>query len=188
MEATMHTSIDRAESLRAYPTLSAAARMIGVAPSTLTRRNDLEPLQRGDRDQVLPPVEVLRLAAIYRKQSLNQVAADLVAAAVGHGAEEAQRVEAAVEDFFSERSADRSVDGFLSDAKRFLPAELYEEVEKAVMRGEGRRPVAITGHVPPPHVAEQPKPRAASNRKASPSGKGRKASTLDKRGLAKVRS
>lgn len=141
-------TIDRVESLHAYPTLSAAARMIGVAPSTLSRRSDLEPLQRGSRDQVLPPAEVLRLAAIYRKRSLNEVAADLIDSAAEHTPADAERVEEALETFFAGHSQKGSADEFLAQARRHLPDHLYAEVEKSVRDGKGRRPEAIVGSVP----------------------------------------
>ncbi|MCW2982945.1 MAG: hypothetical protein JWR63_515 [Conexibacter sp.] len=150
--------IDRAESLRAYPTMSAAARMIGVSPSTLSRRDDCEPLQRGSRDHVLPPAEVMRLAAIYRKRSLNEVAADLVALGAQHGPQDHDRVEDAVEAFFAGRSRSESVDEFLAQAKRHLPSKLYQEVRKTVREGDGP-PADIVGHVPKPTPG---KPQAQS--------------------------
>jgi hypothetical protein len=157
------TTIDRAESLRAYPTLSAAARMLGVAPSTLTRREDVESLARGSRDLVLAPGEVLRLATVYRKRSLNEVAADLIALAGSHGTEDAARVEEAVEAFFAGRTSQDSRGEFLAQAKQHLPDELYEQVERAVLKSEGRPPADVTGHTP-----ERPGKQAAPAKSAAP--------------------
>jgi hypothetical protein len=145
------TSIDRAASLRAYPTVSAAARMIGVAPSTLTRRDDCRPLSRGARDQVLPPVEVMRLAVEYRKRSLNEVAAALVSLATAEGDAERARVEAEIDGFFAPGSSEQSTSEFLAQAKRRLPSALYLDVERAVSTGQGRRPDAIIGNEPAKH-------------------------------------
>jgi hypothetical protein len=150
-------AIDRTESLRAFPTLSAAAEMIGIATSTLTRRADCHPLPRGARDQVLPPAEVLRLAAVYRKRSLNEVAADLIDLAGRTGDEDAARVEDAVDAFFAGRVQTDSATEFLAQAKRYLPQALYAEVEKTLSKGEGRQPAAIVGHVP-----DRPAPASAS--------------------------
>ncbi len=162
-------SIDRAESLRAYPTLSAAARMIGVSPSTLSRRDDCEPLQRGSRDHVLPPAEVMRLAAIYRKRSLNEVAADLIDLGAAQGPEDADHIEDAVEAFFAGRSRGDSVEEFLAQAKRHLPSKLYQEVRKTVREGSGR-PADIVGHVPERDKRTtgkaQMQPRSARSRSA----------------------
>ena len=149
MELNMENqTLDRAESLHAYPTLSAAARLIGIATSTLSRREDCNPIPRGTRDRVLPPAEVMRFAAIYRKRSLNEVAADLIDEAAAHGSDEAARTEEAVEAFFAGRSRGESVDEFLAQAKRYLPQELYTQVASTVNDGAGRRPAAIVGHVP----------------------------------------
>lgn len=86
----------RGSSLAPYPTMSQAAKMLGVAPSTLSRRPDVVTHARGDRDTVLLPAEVLRLGRIYRKRSINEVAADLVDHAAQHG----ERIEDEVDEFF----------------------------------------------------------------------------------------
>lgn len=84
-------------SLRPYPTMSQAARLLGVAASTLSRRADLAVEARGDRDLVLLPAEVLRLARVYRKRSINEVAADLIDLATVSG--DGGRVEREVDDW-----------------------------------------------------------------------------------------
>ncbi len=141
-------SPEHQESLHAYPTLRAVAGFLGVAPSTLSRRSDLRSLSRGERDQVLMPEEVMRLAVIYRKRSLNEVAADLIDHAARSGADEAERTEAAVEAFFEARTQRDSAEEFLAQARRHLPVDLYAEVERTVRAGEGRRPKDIVGGIP----------------------------------------
>jgi hypothetical protein len=141
-------SLKREESLHAYPTLRAAAGFLGVAPSTLSRRADLRSLSRGERDQVLMPEEVMRLAVVYRKRSLNEVAADLIDHAARSGADEAERTEAAVEAFFEARTQRDSAEEFLAQARRHLPVDLYAEVERTVRAGQGRRPKDIVGGIP----------------------------------------
>lgn len=158
-------STDRAESFGGYPTLRAAAAILGVAASTLSRRADVQPLQRGARDRVLPPAEVMRLAAIYRKRSLNEVAAELIDHAAEHGPDDAERAEEAVEAFFAGRSRGESLDEFLEQARRHLPDDLYAEVERTVRKGAGERPASIVGRVP--SLVDGSEPRSASRKGAT---------------------
>jgi hypothetical protein len=140
---------ERTRSLRAYPTLSAAAKMLGLAASTLSRRKDVPIEHRGPRDRVLPPAQVLQLGTEYRKRSLNEVALALIAYAREHAIDEADRVEEEVERFFEDRSSDgASQESFLEQARRYLPDQLYAEVERTLDKGGGRRPGAIVGNRP----------------------------------------
>lgn len=86
------------QSLAPYPSMSQAAQILGVAPSTLSRRPDVSCETRGYRDLALRPAEVLRLGRVYRKRSINEVAADLVALAKLAGAE--SQVENECDEFF----------------------------------------------------------------------------------------
>jgi hypothetical protein len=146
----MHgATIERTTSLRGYPTLSAAAEMLGIAASTLSRRDDLPTENRGSRDRVLPPHTVLSLATEYRKRALNEVAFALIAYAKERAPEEADRIEEEVELFFEGHSTgSSSLEMFLTQARRYLPAQLYAEVERTVRSGDGRRPQAVVGHRP----------------------------------------
>ena len=142
---------DHAPPLHAYPTLRAAAGMLGVAASTLSRRKDLRRLRRGERDQALAPAEVLRLAAIYRRRSLNEIASELIelAASLG-GVADADRVEHEVDGFFTGHERHEPNDEWFDVAERLLPQELYEQVAQAIHEASGRRPAAIVGHLPSP--------------------------------------
>jgi hypothetical protein len=147
----MDPPANRAASLRAYPNISTAARMLGVATSTLSRRGDLASEARGERDQVLAPAEVMRLAAVYRKNSLNDVAHDLIELARESSAEDAGRVEGEVEAFFERGAvpAERQEE-FLATARLLLPAKLYSEVESSLTETDERLPSAVAGHHPLP--------------------------------------
>ena len=146
-----HRAMDRAASLQAYPNIRAAAKIIDVSASTLSRRADLVAERRGERDRVLPATEVLRLAAVYRKRSLNDVAQDLINHAAETSPEEAARVEEEVEAFFEDRviSEDRR-DEFLALARRLLPASLYKQVEGTVSEQGAALPDALIGFQPVP--------------------------------------
>jgi hypothetical protein len=142
-------STDRGASLRGYPNLSEAARILGISTATLSRRKDLKREQRGERDQVLGAGEVLRLATIYRKRSLNDVAQDLLDLAGRSGGEERRVVEEQIEQFFEDRGlGSEDLEVFIATARRVLPQELYSEVERT-LRERGERPPALISGYPP---------------------------------------
>jgi hypothetical protein len=118
-------------SLLAYPTLTEAARLLGVSASTLSRRNDLVVERMGERDKRIPAGEVMRLAVVYRKRSLGEVAADLIGRARESSPQHAEHVQEEVERFFEQSMPSaRSESEFLAEAERALPAHLYEQVRR----------------------------------------------------------
>jgi hypothetical protein len=122
--------------LRAYPTLRQAARMIGVTASTLSRRS-LRVEQAG-REKRLSPRTVLELAAYYRKRDEYEVGGALVEYALEHAEEHVTEVEAEVDAFLREtadRDAPLEAERFLAEARRMLPDQLYERVERAYRAG-----------------------------------------------------
>ncbi len=140
------SSTDRGASLSGYPNLSEAAAILDVSTSTLSRRKDLSPLPRGERDLVLSAMEVLRLAAIYRKRALTDVAQDLLDRGADGGAEK-QRVETEVEGFFEDRELRaEDVEGFVETARRLLPPGLFDAVEKTVRAEVEPPPAQIIGY------------------------------------------
>jgi hypothetical protein len=126
-------------SLLVYPTLSEAAGLLGVSASTLSRRDDLVCERMGERDKRVPAGEVMRLAAVYRKRTLGEVAADLIGRARKCSPEHAEHVQEEVERFFEQREHPALSEGaFLAEAERALPAELYEQVRRVYrMSGAG---------------------------------------------------
>jgi hypothetical protein len=131
-------------SLLAYPTLTEAARLLGVSASTLSRRDDLVVERMGERDKRVPAGEVMRLAVVYRKRSLGEVAADLIARAREHSPQHAEHVQEEIERFFEQKEpAVLSDDAFLAEAERALPAELYEQVRRVYRASEGVRPPVL---------------------------------------------
>ncbi len=147
----MDPTADRAASLRAHPNVSTAARMLGVSPSTLSRREDLATESRGDRDLVIEPAEVLRLASIYRKRSLNDVAQDLVDLARKASPGETGRVEDQIESFFEGQIPSREErEQFLATARQLLPAGLLAEVERCLADPGEELPASLTGYPPRP--------------------------------------
>lgn len=141
--------MEHTESLQAHPNITTAAAMLGVSAATVSRRDDLASERRGERELALAPAEVMRLAAIYRKRSLNEVAQALVVYATENAPEQVEQVEDEIENFIAARrepTVDRQE--FLASAKELLPPEVYELVHKTVTAGKGRRPRVITGYTP----------------------------------------
>ena len=64
--------------VRAWPSLSRAARALGVDKSTLSRRDDLHGERVGQQEIRLSPATVMRLAREYRRRVVDEVAFDLV--------------------------------------------------------------------------------------------------------------
>jgi hypothetical protein len=137
--------------LWAYPNIRAAAALIGVAASTISRRGDLRYLERGDRDKVLAPAEVMRLASIYMQRSLNDVAQELIEGVASRDAGAAAEVTEEVERFFEEsRETPEKRERFLAEARRLLPADLYGQVESAVDTEAPDPPGELDGQHPGP--------------------------------------
>lgn len=137
MPTTTHYTRSRAKTrvtaglLQAYPTLRRAAKMIGVSASSLSRR----PLavERAGREKRLAPSTVLELAAYYRKRDEYEVGGALVEYALEHAEEYAPQVEAEVDAYLratGERDAPLDSDRFLAEARRSLPEDVYEQVER----------------------------------------------------------
>lgn len=131
-------------SLLAYPTLTEAARLLGVSASTLSRRDDLVVERMGERDKRVPIGEVMRLAVVYRKRSLGEVAAGLIGRARESSPQYAEHVQEEVERFFEQKEPLVLSDGaFLAEAERVLPSDLYEQVRRVYQASEGTRPPAL---------------------------------------------
>jgi hypothetical protein len=121
--------------------MRAAAKLIGVTPGALSRRNDVERISAG-REQRIPAAEVVRLAGVYRRRSPSRVAAELVehALSVDSALEIpiSHEVDGALEQVpVAQPGTDITV--FLETAHRLLPETLAQQVEAAVQsqaRGE----------------------------------------------------
>jgi hypothetical protein len=139
------------DSLQVYPNLSAAARILEVSASTLSRRDDIAVERRGDRDVAIPVAEVLRLAAIYRRRSLNDVAQALLDRARAAAPTDASRVEEEIEEFFEQqRVTDDQKEQFIVLARRLLPASVSAEIVRILEEQASELPDLIRGWPPLP--------------------------------------
>ena len=119
--------------LAAYPTLRQAARMVGVSPSSLSRRNLPVEHVAGVGDKLRPRL-VLELAAYYRRRDEYEVGGALVDYAQTHAPDYLGEVEHEIDAYFkdtSKRDASLETGRFLEDARRRLPAKLYAQVERS---------------------------------------------------------
>ena len=135
------------ELLAAYPTLRQAAAMLAVDPSTLSRRADLQAVRSG-REKRLSPREVMRLGAVYKHRTPYELAGSLVALALETAPNLVDRVEAEIERTFDEPAPSEALDPvtFLAQAKKFLPNDLYRQVERAYQESADES-VALAGAI-----------------------------------------
>jgi hypothetical protein len=143
---------DSSTSLNVYPNITEAAKMLGVSASTLSRRDDLAGEARGERDVVLAPGEVLRLGAIYRKRSQNDVAQALLDLAERANPQERRIVEAELEAYFAGNTLADERQELLRRARRLLDQEGVAELEAILARAADPLPDMIEGYVP---IAEE---------------------------------
>lgn len=125
----------------AWPTQAAAAQMLGLSASILSRRQDLAFATVGAKGRHYSPAAVLEAGVIYKRRSLNAIAAKLLAYARHNGPQHLESVQGEIESFFAERPAppvDR--ERFLKEARRALPRRLFREVERAFEEGVPAEP------------------------------------------------
>jgi hypothetical protein len=120
----------------AYPSLRQAAELIGVNASTLSRRKDVARVRAGQEVR-MPAREVIRLAAVYRRRPLSEVAAALVARAQRFPGSAREAVTTEVDQALELHQApptEPTIDmkAFLSAADSLLPAHLAFEVRTAL--------------------------------------------------------
>lgn len=138
-------------SLNAFPNIRAAAGMLGVAASTLSRRADVHVQARGERDRVLLASEVLRLASIFRRRSINDVAQDLLDYAGKHAPQDAGSVAEEIEQYFEDAALNESArEQFLTLAHRMLSPALCERIEAELETSDSAPPDVIQGYLPLP--------------------------------------
>ncbi len=143
---------DGGESLQAYPNIRAAARMLGVSASTLSRRADRTTERRGERDRVLPPAEVLRLASVFRRRSVNDVAHALLEHARDTAPEDVTQVEEDIEGFFDAHTVAEQREELRRLARRMLPPAMCEKIDSVLDQEARELPDVIQGYVPLPEA------------------------------------
>lgn len=151
----MTTAIDTrrktAAALRlAYPSLRRAAAILGVDPSTLSRRSP--PFEPVGSEKRIPAWAVIDEAAYFNKRDLNEVAFDLVSLAEEQSPDAVEAIEQEITSRLREMERDsraaRPGSDWLEEARRHLPTALYRQVEQAYEHKRSRRARRLSG--PPP--------------------------------------
>jgi len=125
--------------VRAWPSLTRAARYLGVDKSTLSRREDLHGERVGQQEIRIAPETVMRLAREYRRRVLDEVAYDLVEHTRQQAEDQVAAVKSEVDAFLAAHPARPSdVAQLLELARQHLPADLYRLVEQATTGGHSR--------------------------------------------------
>lgn len=118
----------------AWPNTRRAARLLGVNPATLSRRGPATEVYGQERR--VAPTLVLELAErYYRRRDIGIVAAELVAVGRELCPDDNDAVEAVERDveqyFAATHETAREQDDWLDEARKRLPADLYEAVVRA---------------------------------------------------------
>lgn len=149
------------EVTEAWPTLRQAAQLIGISPSTLSRRHDVGS-QTAGRYRRLSPISVLSLASHYRKSVLNEVAAALIDLAGDQAPEHVDAIERDVEAYFSKTPVQASLTpgDFADLADLYLPAALAAHVRNVITAAGREKPDSVDTHrpsrVPAMRAAQKP--------------------------------
>ncbi len=127
-------TVPAASDVRVWPSLSQAARYLGVDKATLSRRRDLERERVGPQQVRLSPATVMRLAREYRKRVVDEVAFDLVEHARQRVPDQTAAVEEEIDGVLATTSPVQpgELTTFLAMAETYLPRDLYRLVSAAV--------------------------------------------------------
>lgn len=126
--------------ISAYPTLRAAAEILGVNASMLSRLPNLETEARGSQRRLSPRV-MIELARFYRRRAIGEIASDLLDYAYDHAPDYATQIDEAIEVAIGPTTSALDARGFLAEAKRALPTALYAEVKRVYASSGGREPI-----------------------------------------------
>ena len=141
-------------SVRGLPTLTAAAKMIGVTPGSLSRRN-LPFEAAGPKEHRLRPRTVLEEAGLYGRRPLRDVAEDLVAYYHDRAPESISAVEAEVREVMEryEHPERLGHERLLATAQQQLSADLFQQLT-ALVREADKLPAIADMHASPEYLAE----------------------------------
>ena len=135
--------------------------MLGVSPSTLSRRDDLDLRPAGRQEQRLAPSTVIRLAHEYRRWIVDAVAYDLIEFARSRDASLVPMIEEVIDNTYRgiTSPATFSAESFLAAAREMLPEDLYTQVCLAVETEGSSRGVMGTIRPTSLQLDEPPAPK-----------------------------
>lgn len=124
----------RAEQVRALPTLSQAAGFIGMdtgGMSRLVQSLGIEPLRWGRRDKHLAAAQVLQIARVAQRASLEEVAGNILEWTEQNHPDAVQRITAEIDAFFAELPPPVATpaDEFIAELRAALPPRWADKAE-----------------------------------------------------------
>lgn len=124
----------RTDQVRSLPTLSQAARFIGLdtgGMSRAVRSLSIEPQRWGRRDKHLTGAQVLQIARVAQRASLEEVAGNILEWIEQTHPDAAQRTTAEIDAFFAELPAPvvTPADEFIAELHAALPPRWAEKAE-----------------------------------------------------------
>ncbi len=124
----------RADRVRSLPTLSQAARFIGLdtgGMSRAVRALRIEPQRWGRRDKHLEVAQVLKIATVAQRASLEEVAGSILEWTEQAHPEALDQTTAEIDAFFAELppSAATPADEFVAELRAALPPQWADKAE-----------------------------------------------------------
>jgi hypothetical protein len=124
----------RADRVRSLPTLSQAARFIGLdtgGMSRTVRTLGIEPLRWGRRDKHLEAAQVLRIARVAQRASLEEVAGSILEWTEQNHPDAVQQMSDEIDAFFAGLPAPTAApaDEFLTELRAALPPRWADKAE-----------------------------------------------------------
>lgn len=124
----------RTERVRSLPTLSQAAGFIGIdtgGMSRVVRSLGIEPHRWGRRDKHLAAAQVLQIARVAQRASLEEVAGNILEWTEQNHPDAVRRTTAEIDAFFAGLPAPvaTSADAFIAELRTALPPRWAEKAE-----------------------------------------------------------
>jgi hypothetical protein len=128
-------ALSRSDYVRSLPTLSQAAGFIGLdtgGMSRAVRGLGIEPQRWGRRDKHLEVAEVLQVARVARRASLEEVAGSMLEWTEQNHPEALERTTGEIDEFFAQLPQPTATppDEFLAELHAALPERWAEKAEK----------------------------------------------------------
>ena len=125
----------RSDTVRSLPTLSQAAEFIGLdtgGMSRAVRALGIEPQRWGRRDKHLGIAEVLQVARVAQRASLEEVAGSILEWTEQNHPETLERITAEIDQFFAQlpQPAATPADEFLAELRVALPERWANKAEE----------------------------------------------------------
>lgn len=133
----------RGERVRSLPTLSQAARFIGLdtgGMSRMVRALGVEPLRWGRRDKHLGVAQVLQIARVAQRASLEEVAGSILEWTEREHPEALAQTTAEIDAFFAGLAAPVATpaDEFVAELRAALPSQWADRAVEIWRAHEGR--------------------------------------------------